>query len=299
MISLRGLECLVAIVDEGSMTKAAAVLKMSQPALSYQIAGIERELGTAVIERLPRGTRPTLAGLVMADQARLALAATARGIASARRVAAGADGRIRIAGTEGMTGWLLAPVLRDWHDQYPAVEIDLQEHVFVDEMLDALLAGSADVALAQAPVKTDEHIELLGAEEIMVVAAPGHRFAAMDAVPLDELCREPLVHCGPGTRNMAGLDELAARLGVRLPRPLLRVSSAHAAAHLAATGIAVAIVPESAIVARPEVVVRSLDPPELREVIAVVAAPHDDLVARFVAHLKKRGLSSLPPPAAA
>ena len=53
MLSMRGLECLVAIVDEGSMTKAAAVLHMTQPALSHQIAAIERELGTPVIERLP------------------------------------------------------------------------------------------------------------------------------------------------------------------------------------------------------------------------------------------------------
>ena len=64
MLSMRGLECLVAIVEEGSLTKAAAVLHMSQPALSHQIAAIERELGTPVIERLPRGIRPPAAGLV-------------------------------------------------------------------------------------------------------------------------------------------------------------------------------------------------------------------------------------------
>ena len=59
MVSMRALECLVAIVDQGSLTKAAAALHMSQPALSHQIAAIERELGTAVVERLPRGIRPT------------------------------------------------------------------------------------------------------------------------------------------------------------------------------------------------------------------------------------------------
>jgi len=62
MISMRALECLVAIVEQGSLTQAAAVLHISQPALSHQIAAIERELGTPVIERLPRGIRPTAAG---------------------------------------------------------------------------------------------------------------------------------------------------------------------------------------------------------------------------------------------
>jgi DNA-binding transcriptional LysR family regulator len=59
MISMRALECLVTIVEQGSLTQAAAVLHLSQPALSHQIAAIERDLGTPVIERLPRGIRPT------------------------------------------------------------------------------------------------------------------------------------------------------------------------------------------------------------------------------------------------
>ncbi len=89
MASMRTLECLVAIVDQGSLTKAAAVLHISQPALSHQIAAIERELGTPVIERLPRGTRPTAAGLAAAAEARIALAAADRAVMAGRRVAAG------------------------------------------------------------------------------------------------------------------------------------------------------------------------------------------------------------------
>ena len=58
MVSMRVLECLVTIADQGSLTRAAAVLHLSQPALSHQIAAIEREVGTPVIERLPRGIRP-------------------------------------------------------------------------------------------------------------------------------------------------------------------------------------------------------------------------------------------------
>ena len=49
MLSMRALECLVTIVEKGSLTKAAAALHMSQPALSHQIAAIEREVGTPVI----------------------------------------------------------------------------------------------------------------------------------------------------------------------------------------------------------------------------------------------------------
>src|ERR1700677_2343918 len=114
MISLRGLECLVAIVDHRSLTKAATVLNLSQPAISHQIATIERELGTPVIERLPRGIRPTAAGLAAAAEARVALAAAEKAVLAARRAAAGTGGRIRIACAEPMTAWLLVPVLRQW-----------------------------------------------------------------------------------------------------------------------------------------------------------------------------------------
>ena len=103
MLSMRALECLATIVEQGSLTKAAATLHMSQPALSHQIAAIERELGTPVIERLPRGIRPTAAGLAAATEARVALAAADRVVRAGRLVSADAHGRIRIACAETMT----------------------------------------------------------------------------------------------------------------------------------------------------------------------------------------------------
>jgi DNA-binding transcriptional LysR family regulator len=290
MISLRGLECLIAVTEQGSLTKAAAVLHMSQPALSHQIAAIERELGTAVIERLPRGIRPTAAGRAAVAEARIALAAVDRATVAARRAAAGTGGRIRIACAETMTGWLLVPVLRSWRRRFPDVELDLKEYTSADRMLEVLLAGGADITVAPPPTKTDEHVELLGGEEIVVVASPEHRFARMDAVPLAELRDEPLVHYDPDNGNAVWVDQFAARRGVVLPQPTLRTGSPRTAAQLAAVGMGVAIVPISALTPRPDGTIRSFDPPELRDVIIIVAAPHDDLVRRFVSDLKRRGL---------
>jgi DNA-binding transcriptional LysR family regulator len=294
MISLKGLECLVTIIDQGSLTKAAVVLRMSQPALSHQIAAIERELGTAVIERMPRGIRPTAAGLAAAAEARAALGAVDRVVSAARRAADGTSGRIRIACAETMTAWLLVPVLRSWRLRFPDVELDLQEYTSADRMLEVLLAGGADITVAPPPTKTDEHIEVLGQEEIVVVAASGHRFAGMDLVPLKELTHEPLVHYHRDNGNASWVDQFAARRGVALPRPTLRTGSPRTAAQLAAAGMGVAIVPVSALMPRPDGTVRSFDPPEKRDVIVVVAAPHDDLVRRFVADLSQRGLPGIP-----
>ncbi|HSZ40686.1 MAG TPA: LysR family transcriptional regulator, partial [Trebonia sp.] len=141
MVSLRALECLVSIVDQGSLTKAAAALYMSQPALSHQLAALERELGTPLIVRLPRGIRPTPAGLACTAEARVALAAADRVVVAGKRVAAGTSGRIRIACAETMTAWVLVPVLRDWRRRFPDVELDLKEYTSADTMLAALVAG--------------------------------------------------------------------------------------------------------------------------------------------------------------
>jgi DNA-binding transcriptional LysR family regulator len=290
MISMRALECLVTIVDQGSLTKAAPVLHMSQPALSHQIAAIERELGTAVIERMPRGIRPTAAGLAAAAEARIALAAANRAVLAGRRVAAGGGGRIRIVCAETMTAWVLAPVLRIWRRRHPDVELDLKEYTSADRMLDVLLAGEADIVIGPRPTHTDEHAEVLGEEEIVVVASREHRFADMDMVPLAELKAEQLVHYDPGNGFGVWVDQFAAERGVVLPHPVLRTGSPRTAAQLSAAGMGVAIVPFSALTPRPDGTIRPLDPPALRDVIAIVAAPHDDLLRRFVHDLKRRGL---------
>jgi DNA-binding transcriptional LysR family regulator len=290
MVSMRTLESLVAVVEQGSLTKAAAALHMSQPALSHQIAAIERELGTAVIERLGRGIRPTAAGLATAAEARVALAAADRAVLAGRRAAAGAGGRIRIASAETMTAWLLVPVLRSWRREFPDVELDLKEYTSADRMRDVLLAGEADVTVGPRPTRTDEHAVVLGQEEIVVVASRNHRFAGMDTVPLDELAGEPLVHYDPGNGFGVWVDQFAAERGVMLPQPVLRTSSPRTAAQLAANGMGVTIAPLSALTPLPGGTIRSLDPPELRDVVAIVAAPHDDLLRRFVGDLKRRGL---------
>ena len=290
MASLRALECLVTIVDHGSLTKAAAVLHMSQPALSHQIAAIERELGTPVIERLARGIRPTAAGLAVAAEGRVALAAADRAMIAGRSVAAGGGGRIRIACAETMTAWVLVPVLRSWRRRFPDVELDLKEFTSADAMLEVLRGGGADLAVGPRPTRPDEHIEVLGGEEIVVVASDAHRFAQMGGVPLAELTSEPLVHYNPGNGFGVWVDQFAAGRGVALPQPTLRTGSPRTAAQLAAAGMGVAIVPFSALSPRPGGTIRSFDPVELRDVVVVVAAPRDALLRRFVADLKRRGL---------
>src|SRR5262249_36573507 len=107
MPTLRALECLVALVDHGSMSKGAAALYISQPAMSHHIAALEKELGVPLVERLWRGVRMTAAGRAAADQARTTLQASEKVAEVSQRVVAGCAGRLRISCVETMTAWLL------------------------------------------------------------------------------------------------------------------------------------------------------------------------------------------------
>lgn len=293
MLSMRALECLVAVVEQGSLTGAATVLHLSQPALSHQIGAIERELGTPVIERLARGIRPTVAGLAAMAEAKAALAAADRVVTVGRNAAAGDGGRIRVACSETMTAWVLAPVLRTWRHQFPAVEMDLSEYTSADRMLESLLAGEVDITVGPRPFRADQRAEVLGREEIMVVASRHHQFSAADTVPLAELATTPLVHYHPGNGFGVWLDQLAARRGVTLPPPVLRTASTRTAAQLAATGMGVTLAPRTALAPSFAATIRPLDPPEFRDIIVTVAAPHDRLIRRFVSALRRHGLPDL------
>ena len=93
-MTLRQLEYLVAVVDEGSFGAAAQRLYVSQPTLSQQVRALEAEIGGALVERLPRGVRATAAGEALLPAARAALAAAGRARRSARMVLGLAAGRM-------------------------------------------------------------------------------------------------------------------------------------------------------------------------------------------------------------
>ena len=97
------------------------------------------------------------------------------------------------------------------------------------------------------------------------------------------------MHYDPDNGLAVWVDELAARHQVLLD-VVLRTHSARTVAQLAAAGMGVAIVPVSALPARPAGTVRRLRPMVKREVVAMVAAPSDTLVHQFVADIYRRGV---------
>lgn len=277
------------------MSAAAASLYMSQPAMSHQIATLEKELGLPVVERLWRGVRVTVAGRAAAEEARIALRAAENAVQIGKRVGSGGAGRLRIACVETMTSWLLAPVLHQWRSCRPDVVLELSEWTCPDAMVEVLGAGGADVAVGPRPTRTQGHVEVIGQLEMVVVAPPGHRFSQMAAVPVQAFVDEMFVHYDPAHVMATWISKLAADHGVIL-KPVLRTGSPRTAAQLATAGMGVTIVPISALVPRPAGVIRRLHPMVNGDIIAMAATPLDVLAQRFIGDLHRCGVPNWPWP---
>ncbi|EME63362.1 LysR family transcriptional regulator [Amycolatopsis decaplanina] len=288
MPTLRSLECLVAVLDAGSVTEAAARLHLSQPALSHQLAALEKEIGTPLVERLPRGVRPTTAGRAVAADARAALDAADRVVTVGRAVASGSEGMLRVACAESMTVGLLAPVLREWRRRRPGVRIALSELSSADEIAALVESGAADLAVGPRPTRWTGPAELIGREEILVAAARNHGFTG--DVTFTRLAAEPIVHYHPDNGLGGWLDALAAEHGVTLTAAT-RTRNVATAAQLAAAGLGVALVPATAITGPFHGGLHRLAPSSSRDVVTLTLTPNDPFVRRFGADLRRRGIS--------
>src|ERR1700736_4386220 len=95
-ITLRQLEYFVTVVDEGSFTRAAQILHVTQPGLSHQIQALERELGGPLLERLPRKGRLTPGRPAALRHARASLAHAERTSSAARRASGFETGELHV-----------------------------------------------------------------------------------------------------------------------------------------------------------------------------------------------------------
>ena len=285
-MNLRQLACFVAIVEEGSFTRAARRVGITQPSLSQHVRSLEEELGGAVLERLPRGVALTPAGRTLLPEARAALRAVERGRRGARAALALESGDLEIATVLSMAVGLLPRYIRLWHERHPDVGIRLQEFRHRSLLEDAVEQGVADFAIGPLPLRAWEGpLEQVSWEEFVVVAPPGDPLASRRRVRLEELAdREGvLYHADHGLAGI--LEEVCRRAGFS-PRGTVRTSQAEGAARLASAGIGPALVPDNIVLPGIEGSVLRLDPPMIREVAVYARTELSRTAAAFVEVLR-------------
>ena len=248
MIDLRRLSAFVAVAEEGHITRAAERLGMAQPPLSRLVRGLEQELGTLLLRRLPRGVEPTEAGRALHDEARAVLDRAARLPETVRRVARGELGHLAIGFTSSAALHPFVPdVLRRYREDWPDVRVALEEAGTM-ELTEALATGRLDAAFIRSPAGNVPGLVVDPVlEEPMVAALPSrHALAGAETVQLADLAGAPFIlyrrPAGPGLYDgivaacrAAGFMPVVAQEAPRLPSTL----------SLVAAGLGITIVPAS------------------------------------------------------
>jgi LysR family nitrogen assimilation transcriptional regulator len=211
-MDLRGIKYFVQIAELGSITRAAAHLGIAQPALSRHIHGIEDELGTQLLVRLPRGVRLTGAGLQFLDHCRRIMRELDRARDELRRSSEVPSGKV-ILGLSPTVGPLLLPgVIERARRQCPQVTLKIVEW-FSTQLYDALLTGRVDVAvLTNAPQSRALKMTPLISEPMVVLSPPQSR-ETRRFYTLPELSKTPVV-TSEAIRHF--VDEQIGRYGWRL-----------------------------------------------------------------------------------
>jgi DNA-binding transcriptional LysR family regulator len=247
-IELRHLRYFVAVADECHFTRAAERLGIGQPPLSQQIQILEREIGTPLFKRLPRGVSLTDAGKSLLVDARAILGDVTRAGDHARRAARGELGRVRIGMINSAPFHPFVPrVIREFGLRYPKVALSLEEKS-TPALAAAVLDEQVDVAFVRPPLGEELRLvaQPLFDEEVLIALPQGHPLTEYLSLPLDALAAEPFV-LFPRPVGAGFYDDIISacqRAGFS-PHIVQETSQITSIVNLVAAGLGVSVVPAS------------------------------------------------------
>lgn len=259
---LRHIEIFQAILQTGSVTGAASLLNVSQPAASKALQHAEAQLGFALFKRVRGQLLPT-------PEARILEPSTARvfeELQRARRLAGGLRQHnarsLRIVATPSLAQSLLPKVIPRWVKRFPGVPYELATH-HTPKLVENLLLHESDLALTlQDPKHPGLSMRPLAKGHMVVIAPPEHwpKHGLNEALDIQELGGEPLLALD--TRDALGslLDHHLSEAPKR-PQVIARVQTWLLARSLVAEGMGLAVVdPLTAYGPGPLIQVRALRP---------------------------------------
>jgi DNA-binding transcriptional LysR family regulator len=238
------LRVFLAIVDEGSISRGAIRSHLAPSSVSERIAGLELSLGTTLLERLPRGVMPTLAGQVFADHARRCLAQLEQMHADLAPYATGLKGHVTLFVNNTALTSCLPEMLASFFAAHPQVYVTLKEAMSA-EIVSAAAHGRADVGIVAGGV---DHPELVFSPFIdvrLVMLVPrGHALASRQDVRLLECLSETFVSLHSGAAIHTFLMDRATELGHR-PNVRIQVNDYTSVKRLVGSGAGIALAPDT------------------------------------------------------
>jgi DNA-binding transcriptional LysR family regulator len=265
MLDVKRMRVLREVAAKGSFSAAAESLSYTQSAISQQIAALEREAGTTLVDRNARGVRMTDAGRALVQHADAILARLADAEAELEAISGLRGGRVRLASfpTAGAT---IAPrAIAAFRDRHPGIEVTLAP-AEPPEGVERLRAGDVDIALLiqtgweRTPSDGIERVELV--DDPMYVCLPkGHPKAGKTRLRLEDLREDAwLVGSSSTCPDCSIILRACASAGFE-PRISFQSDDYSSMQGFVAAGMGVSVVPDLALVnVRDDVVIREIAP---------------------------------------
>src|SRR5580704_14447078 len=192
-MELRQIRSFLSIAETLHFGHTAALIHLSQPALSLQIRALEEEVGVRLFERNRRKTILTAAGLAFRDDAALALSQLEQAIRRARLAASAKLGLLRIGFASG--GSEIVPnIVRQFKESNPDVEFSLR-NILTAEQVEMLEAGSLDIGFPRLPIGQHSALDVVTVhrERLVLVVPSSHKLAKRKRVRLREVAGQDFV----------------------------------------------------------------------------------------------------------
>lgn len=203
-MDLRQLELFRRIVDRRSFTLAAEEMDITQPAASFQVRNLERELQTTLLDRSRRDVVATPAGQVLYDHAREILDLVEQARVAIGKLGDLMAGHISVGASAGPGEHILPALIARFKERYPAVGVSLRV-TDTHEVIEEVLARELEVGVVGALSHRKELVvRPFARDEIVVICSPSHPWAKAGHVSLGEFRREPLIvqQRGAGLRSV-------------------------------------------------------------------------------------------------
>ncbi len=244
-VNFKRLKYFVKIVDVGSMTQAADILHVAQPALSQQLATLEAEAGQKLLVRTKRGVTPTEAGKVLYAHAQLILRQCDQARADMRAAGEGLAGAVSVGLAPGTAAALLSlPLLRTMRMRHPGVVLYLNE-TYGTTLSELVMNGRMDLAVLYGGTTSVHGLTFLPLlREALYLVAPNEMAPMPDPVPLRQVDGIELYLPRPYNVVRRLVDDACAGIGF-VPRVVAEIESASTLAEVIAAGLGATVLPES------------------------------------------------------
>jgi DNA-binding transcriptional LysR family regulator len=190
----------IAVYETGSVSRAAEVLHLTQPAVTRRVQSLESTLGTPLFDRVGKKLLPSPAGLVFLDHARRLLAAREDARRAIVDLGERVAGPLRLVTSHHIGLHRLAPVLRDFNRSFPDVSLDIQ---FEDSEAahDLVRSGSHELAVVTLDPRGEDELryESIWPDPLEFVIAADHPLSRQADLQLQDLSDMPAILPGPST----------------------------------------------------------------------------------------------------